>query len=158
MKKENNEFVEIEFGVKSIVIDFGTEEILERVMTGCKYKNIEELANKQDVSVHRINLWLEEDDIEEMIDFCNDRDLSKYVVYEKNEVELVKKKKIIDKALRNLVNYFMLKETRELRKVLNVKEETIFEWRKNNKIGELVEAVAKAKSDALPFIFANMKD
>lgn len=146
MNKEDKEDIRI-------AIDFNVEEILNRIMIGCKYKNIEEFASKQEISIHRINLWIEEDDIEAIIDFCNEQEISKHVVCENKNVILVKDKTVTDTAMENLVRHFKLNNIRELKKVLDVKEATLFDWRRNNRIGELVEAVSKKRKGALTYIF-----
>lgn len=136
-----------------VEIDFKAKELIDRVLKHYKYEDIETLALKHNISFHKINVWLEDNDVDAIIDFCEEQGISKYIVNSNNNTKLLRKKNTVDVAIENLIKYFQINSIMELRKILEVKEKTILDWRNQNKIGELVEAVNKKRKDALAFMF-----
>ena len=136
-----------------VEIDFKAKELIDRVLKHYKYEDIETLALKHNISFHKINVWLEDNDVDAIIDFCEEQGISKYIVNSNNNTKLLRKKNTVDIAIENLIKYFQINSIMELRKILEVKEKTILDWRNQNKIGELVEAVNKKRKDALAFMF-----
>lgn len=139
----------------NLYIDLTARELVDKVIDYYHYREDDAFADMIGAPREKIKRWIEENDVDAVIDFLEELGVTKELFNEKREVKLLRKANKTELAMENLADYFDIEHVRQLAKILDLNSDTLFEWRRKNQIGMLVDVVAKKEPKALEHLFPN---
>lgn len=143
--------------MSNLYISLTAEELIDKITDFYKFTNMNQCADFLSVPREDFRKWIDEDDIDSIIELCEHQGIVNELFSEKRKVKLLREPSTTEAAMNNLANYYSIGHIRELSLKLNIKPETLFEWKTKNQIGLLVDVVAKKDKYALECMFCKKK-